>query len=578
MLATECADRYATVVNPIRDRKLWISNDLGWLDKQYQPIATRGLAATWLVQYDVLDDKDLMEAVLNFDDNQELGLFVEMSEKLAKEAEVFYTVNRPWYSPEVVFLSGYQRDERIKLIDKAFNIFKEKVGKYPKSVGAWWIDSFSIGYMREKYGVESVMIVADQKTTDDYGVWGQWWGVPYWPARYNVLKPAASLDEKEEVVVIQWALRDPNLAYEGEGPAYSNYSLQANDYSERGLDTEYFKKLASVYWDCRNKIGQITVGLEVGMEGARYFEEFDKQMEYLAENKNIKVVGMSDFGRDYRKIFPELSETAQIDAWKMNLVERKNENLRERIEYKKVAFLDYFTEDGSSFLDRKLPLDNNETTYFPYWVMGCLFFGLVALKIRSYRWWFSGTVLLLAGWGWLLKSKIALGWLVKYGPVPEVGLAWWQLGMVILVMGGTYLIRKKKNLLGWLPLGFAILPVIGLLRGSIIEGEYWLGILVRFNNFVGIGLSREKIIRLIATDLQSFQAESLLKINLVEVGWLGGIVIPMIFAGWAVLMTRLESRSKNKRFLKRLKVVLAFLLLWHLIQTVLGVPIEGIAL
>jgi hypothetical protein len=93
----------------------------------------------------------LTGTIKDFNEGQELGLFLEVSPKLATDARVIYPNQRPWSDPSVIFLSGYKQSERKRLIDKLFGAFKEKHGYYPKAVGAWWIDSYSLNYLKEEY-------------------------------------------------------------------------------------------------------------------------------------------------------------------------------------------------------------------------------------------------------------------------------------------------------------------------------------------------------------------------------------------------------------------------------------------
>jgi hypothetical protein len=116
-----------------------------------------------------------------------------------------------------------------------------------------------------------------QKTTDRYGVWGQWWGVPYVASKANILVPAKNESESSNVAIIQWAQRDLSKAI-GAGPEYSNYSMQANDYLDRGLNTDYFMDLSSTYLSCDLPVGQVTVGLETGIEGYRFKNEYEKHV------------------------------------------------------------------------------------------------------------------------------------------------------------------------------------------------------------------------------------------------------------------------------------------------------------
>src|SRR3989338_9058269 len=261
----QCDNRHLTLVSSVRSRDLWIDKTADPLKNQYELIRKHNFSSTWLLQYDVLLDKELLYEIRKFNDNQEKGVFLEISQNFVEQSRVIYPHAVPWFSPHAVFLSGYSQSERRNLIDRLFKKFKEEFGFYPKSVGAWWIDTFSLNYMKEKYNIKTAMIVADQKTTDNYGIWGPWWGIPYYPSKANILTPASNLKNKHDVVVIQWAQRDPVLAY-GEGAKYSNYSLQANDYIRQGKKTDYFQQLIKTYLDCQNPLGQITVGLETGIE------------------------------------------------------------------------------------------------------------------------------------------------------------------------------------------------------------------------------------------------------------------------------------------------------------------------
>jgi len=352
-----CQDRYLTLVNPVRGRDLWADKSLVPLMNQYSLIKERGFSATWLLQYDSLEDQQLINEIKNFNSQQELGIFLEISEDLAHAARVTYPPLFDWASPRVIFLSGYEISERRQLIDKVFGEFKKEFGYYPQSVGAWWLDSYSLNYMKRKYDIQVALIVADQKTTDDYGVWGQWWGVSYYPTKTNILVPARE-GNKEDVVIIQWAQRHPDLAY-GEGPAFSNYSLQANDYTSLGKNTTFFEELINIYSDCTNPISQVTVGLETGIESAAFLDEYERQLNVLKSKAYLNLVTMTQFSDKFRQIYPDFPKKVKISGktiWEMNIFYRKNEKLGDLVIYDpKAIWADYFTPDESEFLNRRLP-------------------------------------------------------------------------------------------------------------------------------------------------------------------------------------------------------------------------------
>lgn len=294
-------NRYVTVVSPVRGSNLWQSQES--VKKQINLILENKIPSTWLLQYDLLTDPENLKLFENLPQDQELGIFMEVSEKLATEATVSYLFgDGDWARPDKVLLSGYKPDERKQMIDKIFKIFKEKTGYYPGSVGAWYIDTLSLDYMSEKYHIRAVLDVADQYSTDKYGLWGKPWGTPYFPSIFSSLLPAKTKKEALDLVKIQWAQRDPVKGY-GLSAQDSIYSLQANDYINNGLDTGYFDKLSKLYLGIEGPAAQLTVGLEAGQEGAVFFDEFKRQIQNLSklkQDEKVKFLTMSGFAREFK--------------------------------------------------------------------------------------------------------------------------------------------------------------------------------------------------------------------------------------------------------------------------------------
>lgn len=516
----DCDNRFVTLANPVRGRNLWIDKTVRPLKNQYDLIKQYGVPVTWLLQYDVLLDKELLDEIGKFDKNQERGVLLEVSENYANAARVIYPYSVPWFSPNAVFLSGYPQSDRRKLIDKLFEEFKSKFGYYPKSVGAWWIDSYSLNYMKEKYGVKSAMIVADQKTTDNYGVWGQWWGVPYYPSKANILTPASSLNNKLDVVIIQWAQRDPLFSL-GDGPKYSNYSLQANDYIRQGKDTEYFKQMVNIYLNCKNPIGQVTVGLETGIESIGYIQEYQNQLIALKEIENLQFVTMNEMATRFAKVYPSFPEEAEVDGdsvWKMTISNRVNEKFGEQINYaSEIAFSDYFVADNGNFLDRKLQ-DNNlqkNIFWFPWFIaasLGLLFFSYQKKLIKV---WGVSMLFALAAFGLILRSYYQTGWKIYLGPE----LPYLEIFQIVSILGAfslIWLLNKwviiRKNL--WLlPLIFGVDFLIRATRVSYISDRYYIGFAVDALRFIGFSIKPVTDIKFINQDFPSFISNAFLRIN-----------------------------------------------------------------
>ncbi|MDO8639058.1 MAG: hypothetical protein Q7R43_05785, partial [Candidatus Daviesbacteria bacterium] len=355
-------NNFVSVVNPVRGNDFW---DLkGQLPEtavlgQVAILNKYKLDATWLIRFDALGNEKIINE-LKSRVGDEKGLFLEVTPTWADQAKVSYRQSDSWHSAGSAFLTGYERPEREKLIDIAFGKFKNIFGYYPVSVGAWWIDSYSLSYMQKKYGITGALIVADQYSTDNYQIWGQYFGTPYYPAKNNALHPAQSLENKLDIVMMQWAPRDPVNSY-GNGVMESTFSVQANDYIDyHSLDTEYFSRLIDVYTKQQfNRFAQVVVGLENSYDWKKYGLEYQKQIEVLSK-KQINIATMSDFAQWYKKNFPEISPTQIIIA---------DDPLRSN--KKTIWFMNpyyragwFFNNDGSVFRDIRQYIDGEEELCF----------------------------------------------------------------------------------------------------------------------------------------------------------------------------------------------------------------------
>lgn len=307
----QTAQTSVVIVNPIRGRDFWDhSYDiLQTPQAQYELISKSNLSASWLIRYDALKDLNVTKFSKSLNKQQDLGIFLEITPSLTQDAKVKYNESPNWHFAKSILVIGYSPEDRKKLIDTAFNKFKENFGYYPKSVGAWWIDAGSLLYMREKYGIETNLDVSDQFSTDQYQVWGQYWSVPFYPSKINALMPAQNKENKIGTVTLQWAPRDPFNGY-GNGVFESTFSVQANDYILHDLDVNYFKKLLSIY-------PQVTIGLENDFSWNDFGREYAKQIDEISSQRrsgNLSVMTMAQYASYYRKTNPEISPEVLISA------------------------------------------------------------------------------------------------------------------------------------------------------------------------------------------------------------------------------------------------------------------------
>lgn len=306
-------DQFITLVNPVRISTYNLDPKAS-LGSQYEELSKRELSATWLLTYDALNLGGVIEAVKEMSSSNEIGIFLEVTESFCNAAGVTYNKTDSWHRANSVLTTGYSQKDRVKLIDAVFEKYKQIFDSYPTSVGAWWIDSFSLDYMKKKYGLTANLTVADQFSTDGYGVWGQYFSTPFYPSKFDAGMPASSIDNKLNIVTMQWAPRDPlnSLGISEE----SRYSTQ--DYQLLNLPDSYFQKLIMLYSQRhRNQFGHIVLGLESDLQPQNYQGLFARQMDLvkkLNSEGKAKIATMKEFSNWYREKFKDLSPPHVVET------------------------------------------------------------------------------------------------------------------------------------------------------------------------------------------------------------------------------------------------------------------------
>lgn len=296
-----------TIVNPIRGPQLGLEKAdlLSSLQGQWAATKEASVSATWLWQYSALETQSLVTYAKENLKNQEFGLFLEIDKNTAEKAGVDYKGTLTWYHSDGLLLPSYDIFERERLIDSSFTKFNQTFGYYPKSVGAWWVGAQSINYMKQKYNISAVLQCADQFNTDAYSLWGTPWSIPYVPSKTNAAIPTHNNADSTQVVMMQWAPRDPLNGY-GKGVEDSTFSLQ--DYQLKGYNLTYFSYLREIY--AKQKNDQLVFGLESGLPAEAYQGQYklqDREAYNLTQDKKAKIQTMEEFARqflDSKQILP----------------------------------------------------------------------------------------------------------------------------------------------------------------------------------------------------------------------------------------------------------------------------------
>lgn len=149
----EKSPRIINIVNFIRqtDYRLENSDALMFetVEKQIDLVNQYNFPATFLFQYDALINPEyqkLMKTKLS--PTCELGAWWEITQPHVEAAGLKWRGEHSWVSTaNIAFTPGYTLEEREKLVDVYMAKFKEIYGKYPKSVGSWYVDSHTLEYM-----------------------------------------------------------------------------------------------------------------------------------------------------------------------------------------------------------------------------------------------------------------------------------------------------------------------------------------------------------------------------------------------------------------------------------------------
>ncbi len=278
------------------------------LVKQY------GFPGTYALKYDALMEpryQDLLKEYL--DENDELGAWWEITEPLCRRAGVHFRDTRQEieYDDRVdsAYCLGYAPQERRRIVDAYMEDFYSVFGRYPASIGAWVMDSVTIGYAREKYGVQAACICRDQMGTDGFTLWGGWPNGVYFPSRDNAFIPASTEEKQLDIPVFRILGPDPIYNFEAEvrkGAMEGVYTMEPSWLPGRD------PKFVGGYFD--SMTGEDALGIQycqVGQENNFLWENIQpglepqlKVLEKLAQEGKIRVETMGAtaawFARQYR--------------------------------------------------------------------------------------------------------------------------------------------------------------------------------------------------------------------------------------------------------------------------------------
>lgn len=279
--------------------------------KQVELMNKYDLPGTFMLQYDALLDsryQKLLKALPR--DRFEIGGWLEVPQPLAENAGLKWRGSYPWDSrADVDFTTGYSPEERRKLVDVYMKDFKKIFGYYPKTVGCWYIDAYTLNYLYTKYGIIASCNCKDQIGTDGYTLWGGYWNQAYYPSLHNAYMPAQTQKGQIPVPVFRMLGSDPIRQYDiGIGTGRQGVVTLEPVYPFGGGDVNW------VNWYFREFVQGEALNygyVQAGQENSFTWDAMSKGLELqfpliaqLRDKKKLQVETLATSGAWFKKKYP----------------------------------------------------------------------------------------------------------------------------------------------------------------------------------------------------------------------------------------------------------------------------------
>lgn len=288
----------------------FIQDDFDTIQKQIQVVRQYGLPATYALKYDALTDERYQKLLLeNADPQDEISAWWEITGKLCEKAGVRFRGKVSEEFDERVnsaYSIGYEPEERRRLVDAYMDTFHSVFGRYPRSIGSWVLDTVTLEYAAQKYGITAGATCRDQIGTDGFTLWGGYPNGVYYPSRRNENIPAQATENQLSVPVFRLLGPDPIYNFEQNlRPDLYGMVFTLEPAWLTGRDMNW------VTWMFDNLTKEDALGIgyaQVGQENNFLWENigpgYIPQLDYLArlaKEGRIRVETMADSGAWFRK-------------------------------------------------------------------------------------------------------------------------------------------------------------------------------------------------------------------------------------------------------------------------------------
>ncbi|MDC2315581.1 hypothetical protein [Bacteroides stercoris] len=277
------------------------------------------LKGTFLLQYDALIDT-LYQNLFKDPSNAsfEIGAWWEITQPHVEACGMKWRGEYSWdWRANVGFSTGYTPCERKKLVDEYMGRFKEIFGRYPSSVGSWFIDAHTLLYMYEKYHVVALCICKEQIGTDGYTLWGGYWNQAYYPSRLNAFMPAQTERLQIDVPIFRMLGSDPIYQYDcGRGTFNQPVVSMEPVYKDSGGSKEWVSWFLKILTDnpCL-AFSYVQVGQENSFSWNKIKEGLSMQIgliDSLRKEGKLQVQTLSESAFWFKRHFKHTPATAVV--------------------------------------------------------------------------------------------------------------------------------------------------------------------------------------------------------------------------------------------------------------------------
>ncbi len=234
----------------------------------------------------------------------------------------------------------FSNEDKEKIVDDVFGLFYEKFGFYPESTGSYYMDAYTINYIKKKYPMVKCAIatcweegVKCYHTTNnswytfiDGGPWAPWI-----PSKVNSCLPADNEEDDSGIVAIPHLSRDLMACFDGNGSNFGTHPqnvLRGMIYQDNELP--YFFNLVDMYreqgkYNNGHSYNMMFVGPGWLNKAGRWEQPYEllrksycDGLDYYAKlKKEGKLVDMtmSEYADYYREEHPSYMEP-EVALWK----------------------------------------------------------------------------------------------------------------------------------------------------------------------------------------------------------------------------------------------------------------------